>query len=506
MEKKSPDYPHALECIHAVEDSFDVNSLTYRGIKTWPVIRHFLWRDLLSFNQSKNVQRPFSKVASAEIINHNAHQLEMDIKEIQYQTKDMFDSLEAGDILFLSQEKDRTETFDGKKFNKFADSFRLLKPDAVTFSALTYSHTKIDALTSNPYSEFLPANYLLSLSQLENSLEIFKKNMMNIPEEQIKNMDSFLELLQQKGICFSLTSQFLARYFHQLFILKNYCIHMLEKLQPKLVVVQYYCLLFESAMILAAKERNIPCADLQHGALGENDTVYFNWRNLAKNSYELFPNYILVWDEVTLNRIKQWASDTPLMALKFGNPLATFLKMHSAFLSRPPFIDTNKTFRILITLQPLTELLPLWLQKYMILKRDVQWIVRLHPSHPAMETYRNQANQILVYLEQNGVNVHAHEATQCNLYDLLDCVDFHITSHSTVAFEAMEFSVPTALFGTSGLGYMGEEVKKGIFKNIYNQEDLNTFLASPHIDFNNQKRHYSATADEIKQAFTTLLG
>ena len=84
------------------------------------------------------------------------------------------------------------------------------------------------------------------------------------------------------------------------------------------------------------------------------------------------------------------------------------------------------------------------------------WLFRLHPA------YLNLEDDLKLILKECGVSFYnIKEATNVELYDLLNIIDLHITQNSSVAEEALSFGLKTIILEQEWSLYFEDYLNEG---------------------------------------------
>jgi ubiquinone/menaquinone biosynthesis C-methylase UbiE len=249
------------------------------------------------------------------------------------------------------------------------------------------------------------------------------------------------------------------RYFEEIF----------KAIRPKVIFFVCYYYVMAMAIIKACKKLGIVSVDIQHGKQGKYHGMYSYWTRIPSQGYELLPDFFWCWgDESKINieksRRSTGSNHIPIVG---GNRwLASWIDGKAGIfennISKEFYtILNNKKKKILISLQPFDEQIPLPEHVIEAMRNsptDWLWLLRLHPSR------RQDEGRINSLLTQKGIqNFEIHHSTVCPLYSLLKIADHHITYYSSVCYEALSFGVPTTIIDPSGLTLYEEYITKGIF-------------------------------------------
>ncbi len=468
----------SVATLKLIEQNFDVNALRFRGVAVWPIIRGLLVFDFQKdFADDPHQTAAFDLRDAAGNIAKRAELFARDTNALHARGEDPKELLRPVDILLISSAEYRSELADNRYYNKHLDSLRYFLSPHYSCATLEWSLKKTHNRPSvYPLSTL---DHLIGLSSLQKHIALTQERLFDAVEP-VERLEQLLEFLRAHGLKTRYNAQLLRWHIVHIFILKAHFTALLHRIDPKAIIMQYYVTLPHFALLLAAKESGIHTFDLQHGAMGEHNGIYFHYEHaVPQEGYAVLPDTFLTWDTRTQKRIRHWSDKTPAHdALSIGNPWITRYMEDVQMHRKLSFINDEKP-TVLLSLQPLEDFLPEWIRQVMIAtKEDIQWLVRLHPSHPSMPRYIEHMEKALAALRNEGVDTRYEEATRAKLFDLLRHTDLHMTSHSTVAFEALEFGVPSLLFGDFCFDYMAKELQRGVFTRVNTAKELQLLLSS----------------------------
>jgi len=212
-------------------------------------------------------------------------------------------------------------------------------------------------------------------------------------------------------------------------------------------------------MCRAAKDLNVPIADVQHGVIGDMHLWYGERFNAHIHPRDL-PDEYWVWDEDSRKTIEKWASQKGIKVFKKGHFWAERFKnadpndsVVAAALEETPKRDEGKP-SILVTLQwdlnryasgpDFNGFMHQQLEDYIFETADkYNWFIRLHPVH----LYSDRKKASLKYLQrfEGEPSIDWRSSTFCALPALLSVMDLHITFSSSVVIEAEWFGLKSAI-------------------------------------------------------------
>ncbi len=472
------DHKAIVDIIARTEQGFYVNSLTYKGIRIWPLIRIYLWNSL---NRPGN-DHVFQKVKSCVLYHglKDAYQLSVSISNryryhsIFRDTQETIENNSSPNFLFFSRHEEHEYRYNNKFFNPLLDPL-------IESTKNKYTSTKIEKFTK---------------IGIQKTPRVKKTFFLDPLHELLKNRRSLFQMLKrQKRITgFGELQRFMSDFakhavlHEQEFIsqaarLDAYSIaykHILQKIKPKIVFLTCYYYSGAMALIRACKDLGIKTVDIQHGKQGKFQPVYSHWTNVPRRGYELLPDFFWVWGEESKQNIQRWQPqglkrNIPIVG---GNPwLSQWVHSNRYDVACDEISRFFKKLRhykkiILFTLQPLSEPFPEHLLNAMSRSPDSWiWLVRLHPLQKSNITHVDHL------LRTKGVkHFEISNSSQIVLYSLLKRIDYHVTCWSSVCYEALYFNVPTVIIHPNGKLNYSEYIEKSIFKYAETDKQILSFI------------------------------
>ena len=474
----------ALESILHIEQTFEVNSITYGDWIVWPFIRILLY-DLILHDQNEiedDLQDlSVSKIPILNLTNDNKKSL------YKYDNKTL-------DILFFSRLIKHKEKIDNNFFNIYIDPLiDLLKEN--------YDYIKL---------EFFEDGYLDTLPRIYPT--IFIKPELSCFEEEQTNIYNFSAI--QKKIYNELNIYIDENIFHKKLISiktgQKFFMKILSIISPKIVFLE--CFYYDTgiSLITACKKLNILSVDIQHGFYGKYHGAYTHWTKIPKSGYDLLPDYFWCWGKHTLNNIVKWKGNNS----NYNKPVVGGNLRYNRWFNNDPvmnkeinyFYNYLKNYKkvILVTLQGDVSPLPQFFFNAVNLSpKNWIWLIRFHPR---MLNEQDKINLINKFHDHNIKNYEMDNATFCPLTGLLKRVDHHITGFSTSAIDALVFNVPTTFIDKTAYERFDDIIKNGVFKCAFNEEDLLRSLNQKFtIDHSIIKQYIETNIDTAKKALKSIL-
>jgi hypothetical protein len=256
---------------------------------------------------------------------------------------------------------------------------------------------------------------------------------------------------------------------------KHLWLRILEKAKPRCVVgIQP-----DVGLCRAAKTKDLPILDLQHGVIADKSPLYGEKYRIAASSWDL-PTGYLCWDEPSAAVLRKWAARKGIDVRVVGNPwfsrflfndlndsmVQEALKAGRIFNNHRPVILVSLQARLKAHYYKHTSFNGIMvdaLEKTILQTADTyNWLLRLHPCQmrgTEMETTHE-------YLWKTFGHLTSVEWTLCSELPLpvvLQQASLHITDMSTVVVEAGWMGVFS--------GLLNDNIRSGgILENIYEHE------------------------------------
>jgi len=478
--------PHKniIETIAAIEQSFDVNSVRYKDLTIWPLIRIAIFQQLCW--PDENYTRKNSPLNDKR-----------QILKVQKEQSELLSTYKSTDILFYSYEyAEYVQQIDGKFYYPFIDSM-------IELIRNTYNFLKIE-VPSPRIQETLPRS----------EPTMFVNQISHYETDKIESVEGFPELQQVVSDISKVwidEALFIER-ARSVATWQGFFAEILSLVQPKAVFVVCYYHIIAMALIRACRKFGITTVDIQHGIQADCHQAYTYLTKMPAEGCDLRPDYFWSWGQTSKDAVEKWlAPGSPHHRSVIGGNLWVAKWSDKDY----PIVDKNvkafyellnqKSRVILLTMGYLKESLPDFLLQTMGgSSDDWLWLTRMHPFHCS----KGEKDQVNTIFRQYGVdNYEIEYATSCSLYDLLKRSDHHITSWSSTFYEALAFNVPTTIINPSGLQVYESDIKRGILAYADTSEAL---LASIRRGFPNPQKinpsEYIETDREVAEnALKTIL-
>lgn len=415
-----------FEFINALERKYPVDQWKVYGVDVWPLVRGTLFNNLYLEDTKGKIHKKLPK-KKFKLVEKLFRTFLCQFKAI---IKDWKNNklLKDSDILFLTHTTCRTS----KKSSFFWDSYcgdfeNYFHSEGLSTFALEWA-------PSDEYRtpRFRPTKYIQLQLTLFGKMYKFKK--MEGKGCQLDFYEDFLTDLAQNNIHLdSITIVNIKRTVEVLTGQSNYFTKVLQKINPKLVMVVTYYDLGGYALIYAAKNLRIPVVDIQHGVQGDFHHAYGSWNKVSKTGYNIVPNGFWVWSDEEERTIKNSFGITQDLKIFIGGNLSL-----KAVIDSFEFSKKENCIDVLITLQPFVDCLTAVEALMERSDHNIRWWIRLHPG------MMGELNDYIKKFEQfRNPNIFVKEASVSSLFDILSRMDIHITFHSSVIIDAATLGIPS---------------------------------------------------------------
>lgn len=438
--------------IMKIEDSVDVNSLSYEGFNTWPLLRKIIFLELRStIKENKNNKKEY-------LINF--FQRIKSILSVSLGSLKKTETIRDVEKIFFSRPPYLQET----DSNNFVD--RIIDPIIGSFDkdikTVKYYLTKISKEKKLLYNYF----YLYeSIS--------FKFITLTDEEKRILNEISSITKIN------SLKLQ--NRYKSQLreFIRWYFSAKKLISKCPQLKEIYIVCWYFTDTMGIcaAASEAGITTIDVQHGKQGKYQSMYSGWQKIPETGYNIMPDKFWCWGKPSCDHILSCSSSRKKHKPFIGG--FPWVEYYKKYLTSDSCQSKESKITILLTTQPPTsgnnERIPNFIIDFLCSYRneDLHLIIRLHPNDNKGYHY------CLERLRMIDKRLYSIDKGKVNLYDIFRKVTHHITAYSSCCYEASLFNIPTMLYGEESREIYNEEISNNVFSwTNYNKDDIFNWVNS----------------------------
>lgn len=407
--------------LNQIEEELEVQNIDHNGVAIWPILKCYLIDLVGERNVVKKVDKSFLRIVRSNIL--------LDLKSLFNLRKSKYWVFTTSQTRFrLNQDS----------IDRVASSLLRYLPNIVLIeNPIPKGKTPIDNFQNN--------EYYVGMSPLFLGQFILQK-LTRTPS--IKNLE-ILEDYYKTDL-----SRFLPIY-HRIYASMLFYSFLFKFLRPKVIfVVCYYC---NFGMIWAAKKKNIPIVEMQHGLISESHRAY----NFAeKQDRKLMPDYILSYGPVSSKIVTDGNVVVPKNTFNYGN---TFLQeVYERLTVNKKLKGYQSKFDKIICVTGQLELTdrPL-IQMLKVICQDFPTIGFLYkPRHmDSFSEFTGHENLI--------------RCDDINTYELIKFCDFHLTVYSTCALESLALGTPNISVDIKGYykKYLHEILKDNPYNYVVNSED-----------------------------------
>jgi len=429
--------------IVSIEDKFPVNLWKVNGICIWPILRIRLYFYLMLEIEGKKKEAP-KKTTNNKIsfFKKTPYKVKRQIQKIHGVFKEYFlwkQNLPQKEFLFLGANGHRVN-HKGKRYNRYFDV--LIEQYELKDESLFFEYDS--STICNQYHKDLLFKFNKALIAFKYFFSFkFKKVSFN-NEGYNLFLDYLLDNELTKDFAISNSEENICYWAQMQLVPKvQFFKKVLQKIQPKKVLILCYYSDDVMALVAAANKLGIETIEMQHGPQTSIHLAYGSWTTVPEKGYDMLPRTYWCWDSYSKNVLDEWVKASPLYNSRvIGNPWVDYWKN-----KEENYPNSNY---ILYTLQPnpltLDQLFDNKLIDF-IKEQPYIWFIRLHPRQ------LEELNSIRLLLENKGVlhKVNIDNATNDALPQLLANAKIHITHFSGTAIESSFFGKKTILLNPIGL-------------------------------------------------------
>lgn len=458
-----------LKTVEDIEERFPVKTWTVNGIHVWPLIRLKLKNYLFVKTHQPEIGK---KLCFFKRIYYFLS------GQVKYYCAYIADSRhnaslkDAAPVIFFTYSAHRV-LLKNKWFDRYCDPFigcfRSWGLNTLTIETGTPTY-------SYRIPRFSDSMYIQKKVDLIKALNrLFPKKYF---EENLNELNVFLSFLgsgDYKGLNISVgqlrqeTAIILdiADYFKSHFV----------RVKPKLAfIADFYSSLESMGFLIACRQSNIRCIDIQHGTIGAYHLAYNGWLSVPESGYELLPDVFWCWSKEDVDEIQKWShgasfshqayAGSNLWLNLWNDPHNDIVQYYDGIMMN--YKSKNKNVRYAVYTFDMYFGLPDWV--IAVIKSTsphLFWWIRLHPSQ------LSEGEAVRKTLRENGVtNFDLDFATDMPLPVLFRHCDIHITATSSSIKEAAYFSVPSIFTHPDGADHHRQEVTSGMAMKACTLEDL----------------------------------
>lgn len=420
----------------AVEKAADLFKYSYRDIPVWWFCRMHVFAECV-------------KIESAIDLGMNKASALTPRQTLKY-AADVFrlPRFHQHPILAVSTSSARRSRIENKDFDAFFDpiSWTRFREDYAIFETPDRMRHRSEPLSSRRYygDQYLFRGNLLrrvgaGLSALRFSPAL--EELVRIIEKALRAEDLTIERAKLRQIVYAETAFAIATI--------PYAGDCLDRVQPKILLVQSGGSSSRLAFQMAAKKRSIRVVEIQHGLIVEDSPMYFAGYCGEPERMEPVPDEMLVFGEHFKRVLAKSSVCANVRVTVVGNPYFQWQRKH--------FIETARPVKGTLLVTTIPELSGFYSRFVLELQRKYKGHILLKP-HPS-ESDRAEA----LYAEVKKLPRVSLLSGDVSLYDALSRAEFHISAGSQTHMEAISVGVKDIILASAGFeDFVSFLVERGI--------------------------------------------
>ena len=469
------DYEHQniVDSIKTIETKFAVHELVYKDIEIWPLVKadfniqlirnSYPSNDELTIETKNTLKKRIGNIILA-YQNYRDLKTKHELLPLKLKELKLALSNKKNNNLFLTFTSFRNQKINERYFNVQSDSFlcSLRKPHKLT----TIEFTQNNNNNSPYYSESINLDVLRDLAEIkcakDKLIKYCKALLLKSKTNRGKALkkEEFNNFIKKEKLALKYNIDDYIFELKMIIKLKEIYTEYLSPIQPKFIATPVYFAHESFAATLFCKEQKIPSIEIQHGAYSQ--PIYEFHCEIPKNNFKILPDFYLSWDQNQADIINNWSNKSiGKKAHVLGiTPLKFWLKNSDQFTNEnlkniEPLLSNHELIHVLYTISDtFDEKIPNMIAQT---KGKVFWYLRNHPR--ALELNAPFVSELIDNLNKNKcTNYDMVNSTKAPLYSLLNKVDYHLTSISSVVCEAKELGIKSIVINSSGVQ---------LYKDIY---------------------------------------
>jgi hypothetical protein len=410
----------SAEKLKDIEQRIDVNSIKYKDLTVWPVLRYYI---CVKYSANSSPIKPDKTIFKSLL------------KNLFFGFRNYF---KKHDYLFLSS-SDQRVIIENKYIDKSVDEIAQNLSSSWVIESPVKGHYKKNQLPSTPVSSKYPL-YLLTwlISKL-----MFTNKIQGV--DRIKEILNELNILvDYKSIC----KNHYAQYKTMLFLSKW------KKFKAAFIVCHYT----NMGYIRALQELNIPVIEMQHGLIAKGHCAYNMY---TPTDLSCYPNYLLTFGEqerFVFEKNNHFIS--PNKVIPVGHFYIDYIS--SEYKGDRKFKELQKNYRKTVAVvsqnHPIENELIKFVKEVSKLDRTILFVFVPRNYSKTADEYGFDENVLLT--------------KWLNVYQIIWHADFHSTVFSTCALEAPSIGIRNVLINL-------ENRSKMHFKDKLNDEAVTRYTNTP---------------------------
>ncbi len=451
-----------INMLNDIEQKFPVNEWIILQRHVWPYIKMVICNRLAT-------EANIVHYCGTSALNGMIKKLYQQMSKIvcAFTVKEKIGNHENADVLIMHHNGARNILLDdGKCFDRNLDPFTVILEPQYKVLSLEY------LAGSNHKNTFSSVHFIdnyidkiLVTSRLQNILSIRKNYSLKGYDEFLSGLPNLLkEDLSIDNLIKNITYINNLSCFFKKIICKN---------GIKFVIAGCGYGEDTMALFMACNDAGVKCMEVQHGlAGGAGHRWYTSWKKLRSNGkkYEMLPDIYWCWSEHDKHTIDSWGKGCHI-AFHGYKPIYCVLDLLKEKTKKHTLFLNNGKKNILFSLQPEVEY-PIWIKSVMQkTSSKCNWLIRKHPRFDQKQaSFINNIDDL--------ENVYVNTIDDILLEKLLLQIDLHITNHSAVAIDVIDFNIKTIILGKSFESLFSREIQKGMIQVATDENTMITLIDS----------------------------
>lgn len=434
-----------INWLNSIESNFDVSSLKIFDLHIWPILRWYLFKDVVLKEVYKKRKPENTIIEKVKIRLANSYVL---LSGGFFYFKLKMKMVKKVEVIFAGSH-DYHVFYNNKFINRFFYPITIwLKKNDIEFLYADYATGNKQEYSSEP-----SAFNIISVYKFYNKFYNHKR----INSKCINHPDLFYDIIKKYNEEFkaSYNENSFYQIVQRILIWAKVYELLITKSDASIALLLCYYNEPMYGLNLACFRTQIKSIDVQHGPQGKLHAAYSGFKRLPDNGYSCLPNYFWVWDGMSYDSLKNRLRNTEKhQVLLGGNPWINFLKKKEK--KTKVFLNKNKNKKIILyTLQPIMPFIPdIIINALRETPNDYCWWFRIHPRMTKLDS-----EEVKTIVQTHGAMniVNFDDATNMALPFVLENSHIHISKSSGCVLEANILGISSIIIDPIGKNY---------FKNI----------------------------------------
>lgn len=451
------------DSIIAVEQSLDVEALTYRDVHVWPLLRSKIYHSLKESNPDDYANFP----ARARALQYETRLEtqpgavwgESGIARRCHTLQKTMPSQSGPDLLLLSRDWEHGEGCDGRAFNRYVDPYLAVLDE--DFQVLKLELAENTAATEQ--DRWWPTTYFPK----PNLAPYFTWARQN--PARVKGLDHLNSVASQFGVE-TPSEATIINDMEQVFGIAEHFKPILGHFKPKMVGTTCYYCEFGYGLMKACRDLGVPSLDIQHGGNWDLHCDYMHFSKVPTDGYALLPDMFWMWSDHFRRKTEcALPPETPHHRTVTGGNMDLALSFEMANAERTEersqFLEERKNWTRNILVAPSILFgretsLELAFRTMAKAPGDWFWMIRAHPLDHSDEEVAGWERQ----LRDHGLtNFDTRMCRDMPLGLLLPVCDHVVTSWSGISFDALALGIPSSLTHPLAAAAVPDGIRGGFF-------------------------------------------